>query len=154
MVWFRLTAGLQVGCAGLVSARLLTGSARPDRTLSFLAGHGGGVYVPALVWLWVAPVVLLVAALLVRRTPWPWVLAVTLQLSVLVVLAARVAHWVSTPGWFALAVLVGLGAVSAGCAVGCALRTAPSTRKHRPTPMDGSSPALDDPEHPAGGERR
>lgn len=129
MLWFRLTAGLQIGCAGLVSARLLTAGANPDRTLSFLAGHGGRVYIPLLVWLWVAPVVLLGAALLVRRTPWPWVLAVTLQLSVLVVLAARVAHWVSTVGWLGIGLLVGLGVISAGCAVGCALRTAPSTRK-------------------------
>jgi hypothetical protein len=79
----------------------------------WLAARGYPGYAAWLWWVVLAPAVLVSAALASRRTPWPWVVAVTLYLAGLVAGQARLAHL--TDGWtwavVAAAVVVGLASI-------------------------------------------
>ena len=60
----------------------------------FLLDHGAATYAVGLGWVLVAPLVLVAALVAQRRTPWPWVGAVTLHLAVLLALSLRLRHLV------------------------------------------------------------
>ena len=64
-----------------------------------------------------APLVLVLAALVTRRTPWPWVVAVTVQLVSLVAAQARLGHLVDDWSWAVVAAATVLGLVSVVSAV-------------------------------------
>lgn len=85
----------------------------PWSLATWLAAHGGLVLAVALGWLVLAPLPLGAAALVARRSPWPWIGTVTVHLVVPVVLLARFPHLL--PGWawavVALSVAVGLASV-------------------------------------------
>lgn len=95
------------------AAAWLGSGVEPWRLAAWLADHGGLALALALGWLVLAPLPLAGAALLLRRTPWPWVGVVTVHLLVPVVLVARFPHLL--PGWawlvLALGVVVGLASV-------------------------------------------
>lgn len=82
----------------------------------WLARHGGLGLALALGWLVLAPVPLAVAALLQRRTPWPWVAVVTVHLAVPVVLLARFPHLLPGWAWAVAGLSVALGLVSVATA--------------------------------------
>ncbi|WP_137292899.1 hypothetical protein [Nocardioides dongxiaopingii] len=60
----------------------------------FLLDHGAVPYAAGLGWVLVAPVVLALALLARRWSAWPWVVAVTVHLAVLLALALRLRHLV------------------------------------------------------------
>lgn len=107
--------------AGAVTLVLLVRGPAPDSVIGFLTGSGQTGYAVWFGWLLAAPAVLVVAALLVRRTPWPWVAAVTVHLASVLAGAVVVSHWVAWWGWAALATVVTVGLVS----VVAALRVPP-----------------------------
>ncbi|KRB73841.1 hypothetical protein ASE01_17650 [Nocardioides sp. Root190] len=78
----------------------------------WLARHGGLPYAVALAWLVLAPAALAAAALGVRRTPWPWVVAVSVHLLVPTLLVARFPHLFPDGTLLLLAASVVLGLAS------------------------------------------
>lgn len=113
MIWFPVTAGATLSSALVVSWFVGWGAGVDGVSLlAWLAANDLPGYAVWLAWLLVAPAVLLVAALIARRTPWPWVVACTLHLVGLVALAARARHLVAPVVWPALAVVAALGLTS------------------------------------------
>lgn len=83
-----------------------------------LARHHAAAYAAGLWWVMVAPAPLLAATLAHRRTPWPWVVVVTVHLVVLVALGVRLRHLLSLGAVAALVATVALGVAAAMAAVG------------------------------------
>lgn len=115
---FRAAAGLTVLGAGAVAGTLLVKGPSPASAFAFLERYDQPGYAAWFGWLLAAPAVLVVAALLVRRTPWPWVAAVTVHLASVLAGAVVVSHWVAWWGWAALATVVTVGLVSVVAALG------------------------------------
>lgn len=112
----RVTAVGSVALAALTSYAVLS-SADVVGLAGWLRRHGHPVYAAWLVWVVVAPLVLAATALVVGRTPWPWVVAVTLQLASLVAAQARLGHLVGPWSWAFVAAGVALGLASIVVAV-------------------------------------
>ncbi|MBS4753791.1 hypothetical protein KG112_13335 [Nocardioides sp. zg-ZUI104] len=85
----------------------------PWRLVTWLGEHGGPLHALLAGWLLLAPAPLVLAALVRRRTPWPWATLVGLHLLAVTVVVARFPHLVPAEVWPALgaAVLVGLASV-------------------------------------------
>ncbi len=109
-----LRAGVLLTALATSAAATFGSGIEPWELGPWLARHGGLGLALALGWLVLAPLPLGVGTALVRRTPWPWVLAVTAHLLVPVVLLARFPHLL--PGWawgvVALSVALGLASVA------------------------------------------
>jgi hypothetical protein len=114
---YRLSAAAFVALAAVTAYAVLDGGAGLGLA-EWLRRHGHAGYAAWLAWVLVAPLVLAATAWLVRRTPWPWVLAVTAQLASLVGAQARAGHLVDGRSWALVAAAVGLGLVSVVTAVG------------------------------------
>ncbi len=115
---FRLSAGA-LWLTALAGALLaLRGSVVGAWALArWLTDHGGPGYALTLGWVVAAPVLLAAALGVRRRTPWPWVVATTAHLLVLVGAAARLEHLMTPAGWALLATVVALGLASLVSAV-------------------------------------
>jgi hypothetical protein len=114
---FRVTAAAFVAVAALTAVAVLAQGADALGLAAWLREHGHPVYVAWLAWVVAAPLVLAAAAATVRRTPWAWVAAVTVQLGSLVAAQARLGHLVSDWSWAVVVVAVGVGLVSVVIAV-------------------------------------
>jgi hypothetical protein len=110
---FRLSAAgaIAIACAAALYLAFGTGI-DPIELARWLGGHDHAGYAAWLGWVVVAPVVLLAAAWAARRTPWPWVVAVTAHLAALVAGQARLAHLTDGWMWVVLAGAVGVGLTS------------------------------------------
>lgn len=80
--------------------------ASPWQIVSWLGRYGSPVHAVIAGCLIAAPLVLLVGAVVRRRTPWPWVGATALFLLALTIAVARFPHLVPPRGWVLLAVLL------------------------------------------------
>lgn len=108
---FRLTSAASVAlAAGAAYAVLVAGDALG--LADWLRRHDHPVYAGWLLWVVVAPLVLACTALLVRRSPWPWAVAITLQLASTVAAQARLGHLVDEWSWALVVVTVALGLAS------------------------------------------
>jgi hypothetical protein len=111
---FRLSATASILIACAAAAYVAFGAGVDALHLArWLAAHDYPGYAAWLGWMVLAPLVLIGAALGSRRTPWPWVLAVSLHLAGLVAGQARLADL--TDGWMwvlvATAVAIGLASI-------------------------------------------
>lgn len=113
MIWFRgATAALWL-LAGTGALLVAAGAGgRPWRFARWLGEHGGPEYPLWIGWTVLAPVLLAVAALFVRRTPWVWVVIATVHVLSVALAVARLAHLVPWWGWTFLAAVATSGAVS------------------------------------------
>ncbi|WP_193614204.1 hypothetical protein [Nocardioides lijunqiniae] len=114
---YRLSAAAFVAVAALTTYAVLASGADVVGLVGWLRERGHPVYAAWLGWVVIAPVVLAAAAWAARRTPWPWVLAVTVQLASLVAAQARLGHLVHAWSWALVAVAVGIGLASVVIAV-------------------------------------
>ncbi|MCD4526833.1 hypothetical protein [Nocardioides sp. cx-173] len=112
---FRLSAAAFVAIAALTAYAVLADGADVVELAQWLRSHGHPGYAAWLAWVLLSPVVLAATALAVRRSPWPWVVAVTVQLASLVGAQARAGHLVNGWSWalVALALLLGLASLVA-----------------------------------------
>jgi len=108
---FRVTAVGFVALAAVTAYAVLSGGDVVGLA-GWLRRHGHLLYAAWLGWVVAAPLVLAATAAVVRRTPWPWVVAVTLQLSSLVAAQARLGHLVDRWSWAVVGVAVVLGLAS------------------------------------------
>jgi hypothetical protein len=114
---FRVSATAFVVVSALAAVPVLANGADALGLAEWLRAHGHPVYVAWLVWVVAAPLVLAAAAGTVRRTPWPWVASVTVQLGSLVAAQARLGHLLDDWSWAVVVVAVGAGLVSVVTAV-------------------------------------
>lgn len=113
MIWFRGTAVALWLLAGAGAFLVAAGAGgRPWRFARWLGEHGGPEYALWIGWSILAPALLVVAALLVRRTPWVWVVVAMLHVLSVALAVARLAHLVPWWGWSFLAAVTASGAVS------------------------------------------
>lgn len=110
---FRLsaTASILIACAAAVYVAFGAGVDAPHLA-RWLAAHDYPGYAAWLGWMLVAPLVLAGAALALRRTPWPWVLAVSFHLAGLVAGQARLADLTDSRMWVLVATAVAVGLTS------------------------------------------
>ncbi|KQZ70199.1 hypothetical protein [Nocardioides sp. Root151] len=115
---FRLSATLTIATAVIAGAGVLRLGGAPGHVVGTLRGLGADGYAWWYVAVLLTPLVLLAAAVGVRRTPWPWITAVVLHLASVVAATVRVEHWLSAWAWSALvgAVAVGLWSVAVALA--------------------------------------
>lgn len=104
MTRFRASAGATCLSAAAVTAAAVHHGGSPWWVLGVLRRLDEHGYALWYAWVLAAPLVLLAAATVVRRTPWPWTAAVVAHLASVVAAAARVHHWL--PGWSWAVVLV------------------------------------------------
>ena len=114
---FRVSASAFVALAVVTTYALLDRGGDVVGLAGWLREHGHPVYAAWLAWVVVAPVVLAAAGFAVRRTPWPWVAAVTAQLGSLVAAQARLGHLVDAWSWGLVVVATVLGLASIVSAV-------------------------------------
>ncbi|WP_193610791.1 hypothetical protein [Nocardioides lijunqiniae] len=113
----RATSAAFVVVAAVTTYAVLSSGADVVGLVGWLRERGHPVYAAWLGWVVLAPVVLAAAAWATRRTPWPWVVAVTVQLASLVAAQARLGHLVAAWSWALVAVAVGTGLASVVTAV-------------------------------------
>lgn len=118
MTLFRATAGVVIAVACLAAIPLLAlSSLVVGSAAQGLLTLGAIAYVIALAWMIFAPVVLLIAAATVGRTPWPWVVACVVQMMVVVALGARFDQWFGGAYRLLLVVVVAGGVASIAAAL-------------------------------------
>ncbi|MCD4535381.1 hypothetical protein LRP67_14905 [Nocardioides sp. cx-169] len=122
---FRLSAAAFVAIAALTAYALLDSGADVVELAQWLRRHGHPGYAAWLAWVPLSPVVLAATALAVGRTPWPWVVAVTVQLASLVGAQARAGHLVDRWSWVLVALALVLGLASVVAALGDRSRPPP-----------------------------
>ena len=127
---FRLTAVGFVVLAALTAYAVLS-SGDAVGLADWLRRHGHPVYAGWLLWVVLAPVVLAGAGLAVRHSPWPWVVAVTLQLSSLAAAQARLGHLVDRWSWAVVVAALVLGLASIVSVLG--RRSGPAPRPLQPS---------------------
>lgn len=110
----RAVAGATVSATVAVAAVASYLLVRADAVdiAGLLARHHAAPYALGLWWALVAPVPLLGAALLTRRTPWPWVVVCTLHLGVVLAVTVRLRHVVPDQAAAGVVGTVVLGVVS------------------------------------------
>jgi len=110
---FRLSATgtILVACAAAVYVAFGAG-VDSLHLARWLAAHDHPGYAAWLGWVVLAPVVLIGAAVGSRRTPWPWVVAVSLHLTGLVAGQARLADLTDSWMWVLVATAVAVGLTS------------------------------------------
>lgn len=118
MIRFRVAAVATIVSAAGGSLAAVDLGGRPWWVLRTLLDWQEDGYAAWYAWVLAAPLVLAAAALVVRRSPWPWTLAVTLHLASTVAAMVRVEHWLPGWSWAALGTVVCLGLWSVAEALG------------------------------------
>lgn len=96
-----------VAAVGLAVALLVQGG-DPRWVLDVLHGHDADVYAVGYLWLLLAPVLLLLAAVVVRRGAGVWIVVVTVHLAAQVAALVRLEHWMPDWAWPGLLVVIAI----------------------------------------------
>lgn len=104
MLRFLGAATIVIVSAALVATALLLQGGDPRWVVDVLHSHGGDTYAVGYLGLLLAPVLLVLAAVVVRRAVWVWIGAVTVHLAAQAAALVRLEHWM--PGWAWPAMLV------------------------------------------------
>ncbi|MDT0201581.1 hypothetical protein [Nocardioides sp. AE5] len=117
LIPFRISAAPVLLTAVAAPVLLARSGLSPRWVMTTLVNLGEMWLALWVVWFLLAPVLLLAAALGIRRTPWPWVALVSLHLVSLLVATMRLGHWAPGWAWTTLAVATVAGVASVVLAV-------------------------------------